>query len=110
MSESSLAEAGLIFPNQDPPGGGLFAGSSFTTSEDDDGMGMLGSMLDIASQQLGTISLKRTRPSDEGAKFSSAPPTPGTTVPGDGYRLSEDYLTWFDLPFSLDPSHSYFNY
>src|SRR4051812_13532613 len=56
---------------------------------DDDGMGMLGSMLDIASQQLGTISLKRTRPSDEGAKFSSPPPTPGNTVPGNGYRLPE---------------------
>src|SRR4051812_19131977 len=71
-------------------------------------MGMLGSMLDMASQQLGVISLKRARPSDEGARFSSPPPTPGSTAPGDGYHLSEDYLTWF-APTFLDTSHSYFN-
>src|SRR3954468_4772443 len=77
MSESALVEANLIFPSQDPPGGGHFAGSSFVVSDDDDGMGILGSMLDVASQQLGAISLKRGRPSDEGVRFSSPPPTPG---------------------------------
>src|SRR5436190_17804205 len=52
MSESSLAKVGLIFPSQDLPGGEHFIGSFFAASDDDDGMGMLGSMLDVASQQL----------------------------------------------------------
>src|SRR3954467_2229394 len=91
MSESSLAKVGLIFPSQDPAGEENFVRTSLVASDDDDGMGMLGSMLDLASQQLGAISLKRSRPSDEGAKFSSPPPTPRTTISEDGLHLSEDY-------------------
>jgi len=107
MSESSLAKVGLIFLSQDPEED--FVRTSLVASDDDDGMGMLGSMLDLASQQLGAISLKSSRPSEEGTRFSSPPPTPGTTIPGDEYHLPEGYLNWFDPPFSLDPSRSYFN-
>src|SRR5436190_2499839 len=109
MSESSLAKVGLIFPSQNPAGEENFVRTSLVASDDDDGMRMLGSMLDLASQQLGAISLKKSRPFEEGARFSSPPLTPGTTIPGDEYHLPEGYLNWFDPPFPLDPSRSYFN-
>ena len=50
MSESSLTQVGLIPPNQNPPSEEFYKGSSITISEDNDCMGMLGSMLDIANQ------------------------------------------------------------
>src|SRR5436190_1177299 len=113
MSEASLVRAGLRPSAEDFQRlkGKTCQGPSFIVVEDDDDMGMMGSVLKVANQNL-RISVKRSRPSEERVRYSSPPPTPGTMVHGreEMYHFSAQGSSFsFVPPFPMDSSYSYFN-
>ena len=74
-------------------------------------MGMMGSVLEVAIQNL-RVSVKRGRSSEEGVKYSSPPLTPGTVFHGREemyYFSAQGSSSSFIPPFQMDSSHSYFN-
>lgn len=111
-SEAFLIRVGLLHPAQDTQRShdGSHGGPSLVVVDDDnDGMGMIGSILDMANQNL-RLSSKRGRSSEGGERLPSPPPTPGSTFPVDDEELLfSTHDSSFIPPFPMDPSRSYFN-